>query len=423
MTTTPTASADAELPQQEHDRPGPSRNPIAIPTDAPSDDHGKRDGMGPLRLEQPRLAQPLDHVKEHGREKNAEQRHAEHPAEDGDAERVAHFGPRPVGQHQGNHAEDKSERSHQDRPQTKSRCFFRGVEARFSLFVKLPGEFDDQDRIFAGQAKQHDQPDLHENIDVAMRDQHADHGAEQTQRHVQNHGQRQPPTFIERRQRQKHASHGQCEHVHRRVAGPELQEHQFGPIGFHRNRQCFVGQRVDLGDGVAGTEPRLQISRHGGGRVEIVALHGDWTADFARVDQRAQRDHLAGLIADLQQVDVRLAVAEVSIGLDRHLPVAAKIVEAVDIQRAQVHLQRLIHIVERNAQRLGLEPVDVHEKLRRVRAELRGDADPARARSFAFSDQARRSAVAKRRSPSPPRSSIIVLKPPATPSPGIGDAP
>ena len=38
-----------------------------------------------------------------------------------------------------------------------------------ALFVQLLGELDDQDRILARQADQHDQADLHEDVHVAIR--------------------------------------------------------------------------------------------------------------------------------------------------------------------------------------------------------------------------------------------------------------
>ena len=85
----------------------------------------------------------------------------------------------------------------------------------------------------------------------------------------------------------------------------------------------------------------------------------------------------------------------VALGLDVHLPVPAELVEAVDVERAQVHLQRLVHVVERHAQRLDLGAVDVHVELRRVGAELGGDAgQPGLLRELARS--ARRSGAAGR---------------------------
>ena len=71
-------------------------------------------------------------------------------------------------------------------------------------------------------------------------------------------------------------------------------------------------------------------------------------------------------------------VAELALGLDVDLPVAAEVVEVVDVERAEVDLQRLVDVVQRDAQRRDLGPVDVHVELRRVGAEQGGHADQRR---------------------------------------------
>ena len=105
------------------------------------------------------------------------------------------------------------------------------------------------------------------------------------------------------------------------------------------------------------------------------------------VDQRAQRHHLAVLVADLDQVDVLDAVAEAALGLDGDLPVPAELVEAVDVERAEVNLQGLVDVVERHAQRVDLGAVDVHEELRRVGAELAWTRRSGRAPVCSLRDQ------------------------------------
>ena len=91
------------------------------------------------------------------------------------------------------------------------------------------------------------------------------------------------------------------------------------------------------------------------------------------VDQRAQRDHLArcccGPGSRLMSSTRSRNSPSAWIG---DLPVPAEIVEAVDVERAQIHVERLVDVVERDAQRGDLGAVDVQEELRRVGAELRG---------------------------------------------------
>ena len=132
------------------------------------------------------------------------------------------------------------------------------------------------------------------------------------------------------------------------------------------------------GDHLARADARLEVPADGRGRVEVVAVDEDRAADFADVGQRAQRDHLSLVVADLQQIDVVDLVAEIALGLDVDLPVAAEGVETVDVERAEIDLQRLIHVVQRYSQRGDLGPVDVQVELRRGGAELRGHADQRR---------------------------------------------
>ena len=59
----------------------------------------------------------------------------------------------------------------------------------------------------------------------------------------------------------------------------------------------------------------------------------------------------------------------VGVGLDVDLPGAAEAVEVVDVQRAEVDLQRVEHLVIDTPMRLGLGAVDVQVQPRRVGAE------------------------------------------------------
>ena len=134
-----------------------------------------------------------------------------------------------------------------------------------------------------------------------------------------------------------------------------------------------MGRRVDGLDGVSRAEPRQHVPGDRRRRVQVIARDDDGTAAIAfhliHVHQRAQRDHLAPVIPDLEQVQGLDPVAVVALGLDSDLPVAAELVEAVDVQRAQEHRQRLIHVLERDSQGDRLGPVDVQLDRRRVGPE------------------------------------------------------
>src|SRR5207248_10568853 len=84
-------------------------------------------------------------------------------------------------------------------------------------------------------------------------------------------------------------------------------------------------------------DPGLQVPGDRRGRVEVVPQDADRAADLLHVDQGAQGDHLPPFVPDLDQVDVLDPVAVLALQLDVDLPVAAESVEAVDVERTQVH--------------------------------------------------------------------------------------
>ena len=69
------------------------------------------------------------------------------------------------------------------------------------------------------------------------------------------------------------------------------------------------------------------------------------------------------------------SLRKLPVGLNVDLPVAAEGVETVDVERAEIDLQRLVDVLQRDSQRGHLGAVDVQIELRGGGAELRGDAD------------------------------------------------
>src|SRR5882762_1000168 len=57
-------------------------------------------------------------------------------------------------------AENKRKRGHQNGTQSKPCPFECSINERLSLFVLLLGELNNKNRVFGGQADQHDQADL-----------------------------------------------------------------------------------------------------------------------------------------------------------------------------------------------------------------------------------------------------------------------
>ena len=81
--------------------------------------------------------------------------------------------PAPVAMASGTHAEDEGEGGHQDRPQPRARRLDGGLEAVGALLLGLAGELDDQDGVLGGQADQHDEADLRQDVVVHAAQQQA----------------------------------------------------------------------------------------------------------------------------------------------------------------------------------------------------------------------------------------------------------
>ena len=174
-------------------------------------------------------------------------------------------------------------------------------------------------------------------------------------------------------------------------------------------------------DRLAGRHTLPGVAANGSGRIQVVTHHHDRAVDFAHPHQRAQGNHLVPAVAHLKFVDILDAMAILTFGLKSDLPVATEPVEAIDIERPQVNLRRLVDILDTHAERLNLGAVHVHVIHGRLRAKLVNT--PIRAGSPRILSTRASVSVCKAVKPSPPRSSTINLNPPATPRPGIGGAP
>ena len=80
------------------------------------------------------------------------------------ADRVARAGAGAGGNRQRQHAEDERQRRHEDRPQADAAGLERRIHDRLALLAQLLGELDDQDRVLGGEADQHHQADLAEDV-------------------------------------------------------------------------------------------------------------------------------------------------------------------------------------------------------------------------------------------------------------------
>src|SRR4029077_20515357 len=96
----------------------------------------------------------------HGNEDQIEEGCGDHSAEYCGAYRASADAARSLREDEWKDAENESKRRHQDGTQADKRGFHGGVEDAEAFFAKLFGEFDDEDRVFAGEADQHYEADL-----------------------------------------------------------------------------------------------------------------------------------------------------------------------------------------------------------------------------------------------------------------------
>ncbi len=151
-------------------------------------------------------------------------------------------GSRSFGDGQRHDAQDEGERRHDDRSEAKARrphgCFLD----TFTPITYVAGEFDDQDRVFAGQ--RNDQHDADLRVDVVVHATNGDRGdrSQQTERHDQNHRCRREPAFILSGQDEVDQQHGHHEDQNRLSADFLLLVRHAGPVVSHGAAGVSPGQ-------------------------------------------------------------------------------------------------------------------------------------------------------------------------------------
>jgi len=131
-----------------------------------------------------------EHEVEDWGHEQAKESDADHPGEDGGAHGAAHFRAGSGAGDQRVDAGDEGDGSHQDRTQAESGGRQRRLGRSHAFILFLANKFHDQNRIFTGEADQHDQADLSENIIIAVDQAHADERAEQAHGNDEDDGQR-----------------------------------------------------------------------------------------------------------------------------------------------------------------------------------------------------------------------------------------
>ena len=96
-------------------------------------------------------------------------------------------------------------------------------------------------------------------------------------------------------------------------------------------------------------------------------------ADLRHLCQRADRHHLAKIVARLELPDAVRVDAELRLGLRVNLPSAPEEIKVIHIHRTEIRLQRLADVGHVHAHALGFDAINVHAELRHVRAETGND--------------------------------------------------
>ena len=226
----------------------------------------------------------------------------------------------------------------------------RAVEA---AVLALAREFDDQDRVLGGEADQHDEADLGQDVDVHAAPEQAGDGGEQAHRHDQHDRERQRPALVLRRQHQEDEDDRGDEDEQAGVAGELLLEGELGPLEAEAVGQALGRELLHLVERGAGRIAGRGRALHLGRRIEVVARHAIGPGDVAELGDGADRHHVAARVARLEIGDVAYVLAIGAVGLRRHPIGAAEIVELVDVGRTEIDLEGLEHAVGRDAQHLG----------------------------------------------------------------------
>ena len=93
--------------------------------------------------------------------------------------------------HQRHDTHDECEGGHEDRPQSHPGRFQHGGDGVVTLLLlEVLRELHDENCVLTGEADQHDEANLREDVVVAVIEQHANDRGQQAHRHDQDDGQR-----------------------------------------------------------------------------------------------------------------------------------------------------------------------------------------------------------------------------------------
>src|SRR5262245_16288721 len=114
-----------------------------------------------------------------------------------------------MGEDKWEHAEDKCEGGHEDRPKAQSAGLDRGSHVVLALLLLLFGKLHNQHGIFARKADEDDKSDLGDDVVVHSAKPHAHDSAKQAHRDDEDDDQGQAPTLVFSGVGQEYKEHAQ----------------------------------------------------------------------------------------------------------------------------------------------------------------------------------------------------------------------
>ena len=213
------------------------------------------------------------------------------------------------------------------------------------------GKLDDEDGVFRGEADQHDEADLGEEVVFHGASEERDEGAEDGDGRAEEHGEGERPAFIHGRENEEDEEEGHGENHARPDALLRLffLERHTHVVVAHLRRHLRGEDFFERLHGLCGAEAGGGAGVDLGAAEEVVA-HREFRAG-AGLDRGdgAERDHLPIGVGDEELAEIFGPRAELAFGLDEDLPLAAKAVEVVHEGAAHEGLERLVNVVEFDA--------------------------------------------------------------------------
>src|SRR5258708_4111080 len=194
----------------------------------------------------------------------------------------------------------------------------RRLSGGSAVFFLLAREFDNQDRVFGGQADKYDETDLCQDVDRQPSREQASYGCEEAHRHDQNDRHRQLPTFVLRYEDEEHEESGCAEDDERGSSVLLFLEGEIRPLEPDSLRENLVGKLFHLEQRGTRGDTLSPDSLHLRRWEEIVAWHAVRDRVVLQQCHRPNRHHFTGSVAYFQPRDVRPVASVLTIGLDDH---------------------------------------------------------------------------------------------------------